>query len=118
MPHTPPPAPAENPPVAHQALPVPPDVPADVPAATTGSVPPQAPWPPARADRRGNSAVIVVLSCALLLSLCSLYVSVQRNMYAETTPATEQSGECQVPRDNEESWDDAILHRIPPGIRE
>jgi len=117
MPHTPPPATAENPPVTHQALPVP----ADVPAATAGSVPPQAPWPPmlpARDDRRGNSAVIVVLSCALLLSLCSLYVSVQRNMFAETTPANEHSGECQIPLDNEESWDDAIVHRTPPGTRE
>jgi hypothetical protein len=117
MPHTPPPATVENPPVTHTAAPVP----ADAPAAMTGSAPPLAPWPPtlpARADRRGNSAVIVVLSCALLLSLCSLYISVQRNIYAETTPATEHSGECQAPLDNEESWDDAVLHRTPPGTHE
>ncbi|MFK4227987.1 hypothetical protein [Streptomyces sp. NPDC019890] len=117
MPHTPPPPTAENPPVTHQALPVP----ADVPTVSTGSAPPQAPWPPtlpARADRRGNSAVIVVLSCALLLSLCSLYVSIQRNMYAEKTPATEHSGECQMPLDDEESWDDAVTHRTARGIRE
>lgn len=116
MPHTPPPVIAENPPAPHQASPVP----ADVPAAMTGSAPLQAPWPPtlpARADRHGNSAVVVVLSCALLLSLCSLYVSVQRNMYAETTPATEHSGVCQPPLDEEDSWDSAVLHRTSHGTR-
>lgn len=119
MPHTPPPATAENPPVAHPAS----TVSADAPAAMTGWALPQAPWPPmlpARSDRQGNSAVIVVLSCALLLSLCSLYISVQRNIYAETTPAADHSGECHAPLDDEEldSWDSVVLHRTRPGIQE
>ncbi|MEU3920591.1 hypothetical protein [Streptomyces sp. NPDC029004] len=119
MPHTPQPATAENPPVTHTASPVP----ADAPVATTGSVPPQALWPhtvPDRANRHSNNAVVVVLSCALLLSLCSLYVSVQRNIYAETTPAVEHSGECQSPLDDKEfdSWDSAVLHRTAAGTRE
>lgn len=119
MPHTPQAATAENPPVTHRDS----SVPADAPVATTGSAPPQALWPhavPDRADRHGNNAVIVVLSCALLLSLCSLYVSVHRNTYAETTPAAEHSGECQSPLDDGEfdSWDSAVLHRTAPGPRE
>lgn len=119
MPHTPPPATAENPRVTHLASPLP----ADASAAMAGSASPPAPWPPTlpvRADRHGNSAIIVVLSCALLLSLCSLYISVQRNMYAPTTPAAEHSGECQAPLDDQDfdSWDSVVLHRTPPGTRE
>lgn len=119
MPHTPQRATAEHPPVTHSTSPGP----ADAPVTATGSAPPQALWPhavPDRADRRGNSAVIVVLSCALLLSLCSLYISVHRNIYAETTPAVEHSGECQSPLDDKEfdSWDSAVLHRTAPGTRE
>ncbi|WP_327321334.1 hypothetical protein OG735_01730 [Streptomyces sp. NBC_01210] len=119
MPHTPQPAAAEHPPVRHNASPVP----ADAPGTATGSALTQALWPPAlpvRADRHGNSVVIVVLSCALLLSLCSLYVSVQRDMFAETTPAAEHSGECQSPLDDGESdsWDPAVLHRTPLGTCE
>ncbi|TQK50157.1 hypothetical protein FBY35_0472 [Streptomyces sp. SLBN-118] len=118
MPHTPQPATAENPPVVHRTSPVP----AEAPVTATGSAPPQVLWPPsvpARADRHGNNAVIVVLSCALLLSLCSLYIAVQHNMYAERTPATEHSGECQSPLDDQEfdSWDSVVLHRTPPGTR-
>ncbi|WP_405997024.1 hypothetical protein [Streptomyces sp. NBC_00829] len=119
----PPSAPAENPPATAGGAP---EVPRTrQPVTVPLPVPPQATCVHAPSDRFGRSsiagAIIVVLSCALLLSLCSVYVLATRSASAANSPG----GRCRPvplpapePLEGSDPWESTIRTPIHPNNRE